>query len=284
MQLPDTSRGRPLHPKPSRIILTAEEENRHILHVEDFVSFYGITQSYARKMIADLMEEGWLVRVGKGLYQLLPARTGLNAFPMGDKFVVGCQAFPGSFIAFGSAAEYHGLTTQVFPKMILANLKKNGLEKLGNLRLQLIKINTENYVGFEQLNRGPNVQMATKERTIIDCINRPDLSGGISDIKEILERGRKQIDTEKLIDYLASYNSKSLITKVGYLLEYFDYDLNEKTISKLRSQSQGVKAYLFSHRLAGSKSNHGYSKVWGLTINAPGFFEKRSSEGREKNA
>ncbi len=273
MQRTDTSHGRPLHPKPSKIILTAEEENRQILSVEDFVSFYGITQSYARKMISDLTEEGWLIRVGKGRYQLLPARTGLNAFPMGDKFVVGCQAFPGSFIAFGSAAEYHGLTTQVFPKIILANLKKNGSEKIGNVRLNLVKINAKNNVGFEDISRGPNVRVATKERTIIDCINRPDLSGGISDIKEILERGRKQVNTDRLVNYLASYDSKSLIKKVGYLLEYFDYEVKEETIREMKSQTHGIKAYLFSQRLAGNATTYGYSKDWGLTINAPGYYD-----------
>jgi predicted transcriptional regulator of viral defense system len=109
-----TARARPLSAKASQIILTAEEENRHILSVGDFVEFYGITPSYARKMISELTEHGWLTRVGKGQYQLLPARTGLEPYPAGDKFTVACQRFPGSFIAFGSAAEYHGLTVQVW--------------------------------------------------------------------------------------------------------------------------------------------------------------------------
>jgi predicted transcriptional regulator of viral defense system len=64
-----TLRTRPLSAKASQIILTAEEENRHILSVSDFVEFYSITSSYARKMISELVVHGWLVRVGKGQYQ-----------------------------------------------------------------------------------------------------------------------------------------------------------------------------------------------------------------------
>src|SRR5271156_5552484 len=105
-----TKRSRPLHPKLSQIILTAEQDNRQILSVSDFMQFYGITASYARKMISDLSETGWLIRAAKGQYQLLPARSGLKPFPISDKFVVACQGFSDGFIAFGSAAEHHGLS------------------------------------------------------------------------------------------------------------------------------------------------------------------------------
>ena len=267
-------KSRPLHPRLSEIILTAEEENRQILSVSDFVAFYDITESYARKMISDLVETGWLVRVAKGKYQLLPARTGLDPFPMGDKFVVACQAYPDSFIAFGSAAEHHGLTLQVFPTVILASPDKSGSRTIGTTRVRLVKINARNYVGFEALNRGPEVKVATVERTVIDCINRPDLCGGISDLPEILKRARSKVNVERLLDCLATYGSKSLSKKVGYLLDYFGYELSQQADVELRQNNEGVKTYLFSPRIAGKSAIQHYSKKWRLVVNAPGFFEE----------
>lgn len=270
-KLKTTSAGRPLTATTSQIILTAEEENRQILTVADFIEFYGITASYARKMVSELVRNGWLTRVAKGQYQLLPAKTGLDPFPMGDKFVLACQSFPDSFIAYGSAAEHHGLSLQVFQTVLLANTERSGQRDIGNLRVHLIKLDPKNYIGFESLSRGPNVKVATVERTIIDCIDRPDLAGGISDLIDILKRGRAMAKVERIIKYLPTYASKSLIKKVGFLLEQFDYPLSGSQMTKLIAISAGVKAYLFSPKLPGASSRLQYSNKWRLIINADGF-------------
>jgi predicted transcriptional regulator of viral defense system len=276
-KLETTTNGRPLPATASKIILTAEEENRQILTVADFMSFYEITASYARKMISELVRTGWLVRIAKGQYQLLPAKTGLDPFPMGDKFVLACQAFPDGFIAYGSAAEQHGLSLQVFNSVIIANTARSGTRSTGSLNVQLVKVATTNYLGFQSLNRGPSVKVATLERTLIDCIDRPDLAGGISDLVEILERGKKRADLERVIELLSSYSSKSLIKKVGFLLEQFDYPLTEAQTDLLLRMSSGVKTYLFSIKIPGT-SKPKYSRKWRLIVNAPGFYRKQIAE------
>jgi predicted transcriptional regulator of viral defense system len=276
-KLETTTAGRPLPATASKIILTAEEENRQILTVADFMRFYKISASYARKMISELVRTGWLIRIAKGQYQLLSAKTGLDPFPMGDKFVLACQAFPDGFIAYGSAAEHHGLSLQVFNSVIIANTERSGMRDIGRLSVQLVKVAPTNYLGFQSLNRGPSVKVATLERTLIDCVDRPDLAGGISDLVELLERGKKRADIEKVIDLLGSYSSKSLIKKVGFLLEQFDYPLTEAQTETLLTMSSGVKAYLFSMRLPGTSKTK-YSKKWRLIVNASGFYRKHTAE------
>ncbi len=276
-KLETTTAGRPLPATASKIILTAEEENRQILTVADFMRFYKISASYARKMISELVRTGWLIRIAKGQYQLLSAKTGLDPFPMGDKFVLACQAFPDGFIAYGSAAEHHGLSLQVFNSVVIANTERSGMRDIGRLSVQLVKVAPTNYLGFQSLNRGPSVKVATLERTLIDCVDRPDLAGGISDLVELLERGKKRADIEKVIDLLGSYSSKSLIKKVGFLLEQFDYPLTEAQTERLLTMSSGVKAYLFSIRLPGTSKTK-YSKKWRLIVNASGFYRKQTAE------
>lgn len=273
MKRKTTSRARPLPAKTSQIILTAEEDNRQILSVSDFTEFYRITPSYARKMISELVKAGWLVRAAKGQYQLLPARSGLKPFPISDKFVVACQAFIDSFIAFGSAAEYHGLSLQVFPTVMLANKSRSGERAIGKTKVRLVRLATKNYIGFQPLNRGPNVKVATIERTIIDCIHRPELAGGVSDLPEILRRGRSSAKVSQIIELLPTYKSKSLTQKVAYLLEVYGYDFTDQQKEKLHKFSAGVKSYLFSQQLPGTSKDANYSSTWGLIVNAPGFTE-----------
>ena len=196
---------------------------------------------------------------------------------MGDKFVLACQAFPDGFIAYGSAAEQHGLSLQVFNSVIIANTERSGTRTIGSLNVQLVKVAATNYLGFQALSRGPSVKVATLERTLIDCIDRPDLAGGICDLVDILERGKKRADIDRIIELLSGYSSKSLIKKVGFLLEQFDYPLTNAQTDLLLRMSSGVKTYLFSMRIPGTSKSK-YSRKWRLIVNAPGFCRKPNVE------
>ncbi|MBL0184897.1 MAG: hypothetical protein IPP97_04090 [Candidatus Obscuribacter sp.] len=206
-----------------------------------------------------------------------PAKTGqLDPFPMGTNWFWPSH-FSDGFIAYGSGAEHHGLSLQVFNSVIIINTERSGARNIGNLVVQLVKVAPTNYLGYQSLNRGPTVKVATFERTLIDCIDRPDLAGGISDLVEILERGKNRADLERLIHLLSGYSSKSLIKKVGFLLEQFDYSLTEVQTETLLKMSAGVKTYLFSPKLPGT-SKPRYSKKWRLIVNASGFYRKHATE------
>ncbi len=265
-------KGRPLSPMLSRIILTAEEDNRHILRVSDFKDFYQTSDSNARTMISQLVANGWLVRVGRGLYQLQPAKTGLDPYPSADKFVIACQFITDSFIAYGSAAEYHGLTTQLFQNVLLATTRRRKQMSLPQPKLRLILIDPGNFIGFQNITKAPDVRVATIERTLIDAIDRPELCGGISDIQEIYNRARSKTDVARVIEYLPTYRSKSLIQRVGYLMDAFGFNLKTDDKEHLLSLCRGSKAYLFKHNQHVTSQEQHYSKDWQLVINAPGYW------------
>lgn len=269
-------RGRPLSPVLSKIILKAEEDNRQILTPKDFSDFYEISGGYARKMISNLVEAGWLVRVGTGKYQLQPAKTGLEPYPTADKFTAAGQLNPEAFIAFGSAAEYHGLTTQVFPTVTMATTKRTGVREAPPVRIQYVHLNEENIVGFQNISTGPNVKVATIERTLIDAIHRPDLCGGISDLIEIFQRGCKRANIQKLLNYLPTYHSKSMLQRVGFMLESFGCEFTAAQESYLQEMSKGNYAYLFAQNHPGTDKKRRYNSKWRLVVNAPGFaFEEK---------
>lgn len=140
----------------------------------------------------------------------------------------------------------------------------------------MIKVHQENQIGYQPMNRGPNMSVATIERTVLDAIDRPDLCGGISDLPEILQRACGRLNLDLLMQCLQTYRSKSLISKVGWLLEAFEYELPPPLEKRLLDWSAGVKTYLVSPRAAGAVSVVEYSNKWGLLINADGF--KRSAQ------
>jgi len=263
--------GRPLSQVLSKIILQAEEDNRQILTTKDFIEFYQISDTYARKMMAQLVKTGWLVRVGPGKYQLQPAKTGLDPYPSADKFVAAGQLSDDGFIAFGSAAEYHGLTTQVFQSVTVATKKRASIREGPPVRITYVHVNAENFVGFQNISKAPNVRVASIERTLLDVLNRPDYSGGISDLPEIFKRARPRAKVDKILEYLPTYRSKSMVQRIGYMLETFGFQLTSQQEEELQKWSKGNSAYLFTAGSPGTDSHSRYNSKWRLVLNAPGF-------------
>jgi predicted transcriptional regulator of viral defense system len=222
-------------------------------------------------MIANLVAAGWLVRVAPGKYQLQPARTGLDPFPTADKFVAAGQFSKDGFIAFGSAAEYHGLTMQVFQSVFIATTKRAKIYEGPPVRIEYVHLRPDNFVGFQKSSKAPNVLVATVERTLLDVLNRPDYSGGISDIPEIFRRAAGRAKVDKILELLPTYESKSLIQRTGFMLEAFGYKLTAKQEENLQKLSQGNFAYLFNAALPGTSKHKRYSSKWRLVINADGF-------------
>jgi predicted transcriptional regulator of viral defense system len=264
-------KGRPLSQVLSKIILQAEEDNRQILTTKDFIEFYQISDTYARKMMAQLVKTGWLVRVGPGKYQLQPAKTGLDPYPSADKFVAAGQLSADGFIAFGSAAEYHGLTTQVFQSVTVATTKRGHIREGAPVRITYVHVNPENFVGFQDISKAPNVRVATIERTLLDVLDRPDYSGGISDLPEIFKRAHSRAKVDKILEYLPTYRSKSMMQRIGYMLDTFGFQLTPDQEQELQKLTKGNYAYLFTAGSPGTDSHSRYNSKWRLVLNAPGF-------------
>lgn len=267
--------GRRLSPVLSKIILQSEEDNRQILTPKDFADFYRCSESYARKMITELVDNGWLLRVGAGEYQLLSAKTGLEPYPSADKFVLAGQLSPDGFISFGSAAEYHGLTTQLFQTVTIATLKRARVREAPPVRIEYIHIKQENFVGFLKSTKAPDVMVATIDRTLIDAIHQPELCGGLSDLLEIYQRGHSRANVDKILEFLPTYGSKSLVQRVAYMLELAGIHFSSDQEKELQTMSSGNFAYLFSRHKFGANSTVSYDKKWRLTVNAAGFGRKK---------
>jgi predicted transcriptional regulator of viral defense system len=116
------------------------------------------------------------------------------------------------------------------------------------------------------------VRVATIERTLIDAIDKPELCGGISDIREIFSRARSKTDVAKVIEYLPTYRSKKLIQRVGYLMATFGFNLKTSDIEHLLSLCRGSKAYVFKKKQNATAQEQHYSKEWQLVVNAAGYW------------
>ncbi|MDZ7742470.1 MAG: hypothetical protein U5Q03_12150 [Bacteroidota bacterium] len=76
------------------------------------------------------------------------------------------------------------------------------------------------------------------EKTIIDCLFKPDYAGGIVEIARAIYVSREKIKYDNLLEYAIKFNSQAVIKRLGFLLELLEIetDIIEK-LQKLRTKS-----------------------------------------------
>lgn len=88
----------------------------------------------------------------------------------------------------------------------------------GQKYLKILFVNNKTF-GIVNIN---GIKITDKEKTFVDCINKPELAGGGEHLVTTLELIGK-LDGTKILKYLTYYNSKKLYAKVGFMLEWLNY-------------------------------------------------------------
>jgi predicted transcriptional regulator of viral defense system len=76
---------------------------------------------------------------------------------------------------------------------------------------------------------GSSFRITDREKTIIDSIHRPELSGGIKLMAESLSSAN-EVDWEKLTAYLGRFGSGAVYKRLGYLIERLEVDFPNRNL------------------------------------------------------
>jgi len=196
-----------------------------IAKIEDLSSALGLSRSYAKNVLSKLAKRGAAHRVGRGRYAIIPADVmyGRKSY-IGDSFVLASELMKESeyYVAYQSAAHIHGIAEQVPFRTTVAVLKQKRQVNFGNVQINFVKLKKSRFFGFEEISYS-NVllRISDLEKTLIDCIDRPELCGGIAEVARTLSNavGTEKLDWDKLVFRVKKFKSYALAQRLGFLLE-----------------------------------------------------------------
>ena len=191
-----------------------------------------------RKLLSNLTARGLIMRLKKGLYYVIPYEKDPETFMPEWHIIVKNLVYNAKYyIAYYSALEIHGLITQpALTEHIVVNKQiKPSKTKIKNIEFQFIYYNEKHFFGNKNvwIDDYEKVSCSDLEKTIIDCLYKPDYAGGIVEISKAIYKSRKQINFNKLFDYTEKFNSQSVMKRLGFLLELFE--IKTKIIKKMQS-------------------------------------------------
>lgn len=202
-------------------LTTVAAKGKEIFATEDAYDVLGEDRA-TRDTLDRLVDKGWLERIEKGKYLIVPLEAGPDRTWSEDAHVVAGHLVSPSMVAYWSALNYWNLTEQI-PRITYVQTtarKENRTPTVLGMKFRIVRVKPEKFFGGYTYHAGDSpVQVTDREKTIVDCLDRPDLTGGVAEVVKALDAGDGDIDWARLTRYLRRFGSGAVVKRLGFLVE-----------------------------------------------------------------
>jgi predicted transcriptional regulator of viral defense system len=139
------------------------------------------------------------------------------------------------YIGYYSALQIHNLITQPSLKeqIVVSKQMRPSEIKIKDVTFQFIYHNENHFFGEKKIwiDDFNKVQCSDLEKTIVDCLFKPDYAGGIVEIAKAIYETRDKINFKKLLEYTIKFKSQAVVKRLGFLLEILE--INNEIVPEL---------------------------------------------------
>lgn len=223
----------------ARLLSSLAAQDKAVFTLSEAQETASVSDYAIRLILSGLVKKKWLIRLTGGKYLIVPLEAGETGEHTENWFVIAKNLIDPKpyFISHYSALDIHEMVTQpVLTSYISTPIRRIPKNILG-ATFRFIYTKPEDLWGLEDIwvTQSQKVKTSDLERTIIDCLDRPDLSGGISEVAKGIWTKRNEIDYSKLADYAKKLGRKSVIKRLGFILETYSLG-NQETLSALKKE------------------------------------------------
>jgi predicted transcriptional regulator of viral defense system len=178
-----------------------------------------------KTLLSRYEKAGWIERLERGRYMIIPLGSQKGKYTL-NEFAIGSALATPSCIGYWSALHYHGLTEQIPLTVFVQTTARRSVPrcKIFGVPYRIVRLKGEKMFGMEKaLFDGNIIHITNKEKTLIDCLDKPHLCGGIVEVAKALYNGK--FDFERLLDYGRRIGNSGVLRRLGYLVEYLDLEV-----------------------------------------------------------
>ena len=260
---------RSLSTQESRVVLALSEQGRRETTRQEIIRVLGTSPQAADHVIRSLRRKGWLERGGWGEYLLIPPDQGPQALGESNLLALASRIAQPYYFGFATAAAHYGMTTQLRSTIFLVTPQHVRPKEIHGTKVRIIKAGPRRFFGFGPVDAfGYPVMMSDREKTVLDCIDRPHLAGGVGEAAAVFAAAGYRFDWEKALTYLERIGSAALVRRVGWLADHTGAETPEPIRARMQRMADrpGV-SFLGPRKPAGEAV--GYDAAWHLIVNVP---------------
>lgn len=211
-------------PKTARLVAALYDEGKTIFSVEDAAKILGAPKAIVSNLLGKAQARGVVTRLRRGTYILVPSVMGSETLYAGDPLLVADRLMENRphYLSHGTAMAVHNMTTQPRIVVIVSCVDPPARSIVAQgTEIRVTSIPQTEFFGTKQhwIDSGVGVTVSDIERTVVDCLRRPDLCGGYIEIDRGSWMKRDDIDVDRLVDYAIRLGVGAVCARLGYLLD-----------------------------------------------------------------
>ena len=189
-----------------------------IFHKKEVVALIK-DENATKEILRRYKKQGLISLVRRDLYVVTDLATKAS---LATKFEIAGHISSSSCLAYHAALEYHGLAHQIFYELYVSS--KETFHNFDYEGISYVFCPMKSEVGVIRPATDSFVRVTDLERTILDCIDCIDLSGGLEELVQCFAI-ITYVNEHKLLDYLICFDKQFLYQKAGFILSYFQKEM-----------------------------------------------------------
>ncbi len=210
------------------------QEQKYFSIVDAMMILSSSKPSTVRRLLADMTKRGLILRVKDGLYNVIPYEKNSKEYIPNWHLTSVAIAQPYDYyLGFYTALDIHGLVTQPSLKeqIVTENQIVPKYRFVKEIKFEFINLQKNRFFGYEKtwIDDFNKVNCSDLEKTIIDCLYKPNLANGIVEVAKAIFKSRGKINSDKMLMYLEKFNAQVVYKRLGFILQNLKILLELKT-------------------------------------------------------
>lgn len=245
-------------------------ENHPVFTLDELREFLGYKHG-SRKVYDTVLYQKKMQRIGtvkEGLYfSIRPGSNVQQTSP--DPFLIASKLSHDAVIGFHSALDLLGFghslfnTYYYFSNRFRPELRFRGNHFRSVITPEELQKKSQQFFGTEKVERvGLKITVTGKERTLVDCLERPQYCGGFEEMYRSLEK-MPYLQFDVLLKYLELRDKKKLYGTTGFFLEQNreTFHVEEFFLQQLERKKPATPVYWDRSKKGGT-----FVKRWNLFV------------------
>jgi len=215
----------------------------------------GMRRTRCYQLVSQMKRKGLISEVESGKYVMtVPSQQ--------DLLSIASHIVSPSYISFWTALSFHGFTEQLPRTIFVATVRRKRAIVYEGTQIKFATLSPSRFFGYIRTEGGAII--ADKEKSLIDSLLLPRYAGGVPEFARCLSNAWKEVDAKKLVDYALRMSNRSLVRRLGYMLQALDLLIEEGLINCLKNNIGA--GYSLLDPLGPKKGS--YDKKWMLRVNS----------------
>ena len=199
-------------------VFTLEELDR-------FLAGKGSRNRHTRNsLLSYYRQQGRIISIRRGLYAVAPPGMSPDSCPV-DPYLLAAKMASDAVLAYHTALAFYGNAYSTYEQFYYLSGRRSAPVTFRSYEFRcvvtprILRSKGQEMFGVNRRERsGVDVMVTSLERTLVDVLNRPDLSGSWEEIWRSLE-SVEYFDLDRVVEYALMLENATTAAKVGFFLE-----------------------------------------------------------------